>query len=434
MNLHWGKTLQNKWVKIRSRPYVNYSLPLTYNVTEIRLLSQKYYMWDNNNFTSYDGNYSSPHAHNQFLKKSRILTDMMHARVEPHSFTTVVVLASIFLFVTLTVTAAVVVFCRKRNSVFALQKSEQEDEPELELEDLHTDMDYTETDFESEVDTESMRKSTGNLNNESDYDNSPARRPLVPNMQHDSELDDSPVLNTCRRCGADPRGNYQRMVVTAVLEKPLLQECEDTGCDARTCYLEKLQRHYYGFAAVPSDGDSDHEIGPYSMSPPPIINVTYVDDPPSYYDSIQHQQQVTVDIEPTPLEPIHTHGFHEHTLKLHSDPAVVYVELPPKEKKFPTDNSPVVFVELPPKGDKFLQHTLPTSDEQRPHRSRSQGDLPSANTVSLRHVECRPPRPYSNFISTADACTSPIESELPSLEQTLQQLPNPGLSTHHEEQ
>ena len=39
---------------------------------------------------------------------------------------------------------------------------------------------------------------------------------------NESEADDSsplPMRHVCR-CGADPRGAYQRMVVTAILEKP----------------------------------------------------------------------------------------------------------------------------------------------------------------------------------------------------------------------
>ena len=41
----------------------------------------------------------------------------------------------------MTITAAVVVFCRKKNTVFALQKCEQEDDEEedYEMDDLHTD-------------------------------------------------------------------------------------------------------------------------------------------------------------------------------------------------------------------------------------------------------------------------------------------------------
>ena len=410
MNLHWGKTLENKWVKLRSKPYINYSLPLTYNVTEIRLLSQKYYSWEASNYSEYDNNQTWHHSQNQFLKKSRILTDMFTAKAQPHSFTTVVVLASIFLFVTLSITAAVVVFCRKRNSVFALQKSEQEEEGELELDDLPTDFEYTETEIESDPE----RSVSGHVPSEEE-EGSPARRPLVTagQRQLDSELEEIQP-GKCHRCGADARGSYQRLVVAAVLEKPLLAglQAEEGNCDG---YLHKLHQHYYGIAAVPSDNDSDHDIGPYTAlpQPPPIINVTYVDEPPSY-DSIHHQHQVTVDIEPPPLteRTSHTSGHNPRTSMSYHD-KFVYVGLPQKDSKGPLDSSQVVFVELPPKPPTSLPHVEAPVEQHRPQRSRSQGDLPSSNVLSVvSQGEWLPPCPP---IQTTDACTSPIQPELPAL-------------------
>lgn len=47
----------------------------------------------------------------------------------------------------MTITAAVVVFCKKKNTVFSLQKSEQEDDGEYELDEMPTDVEYTETGF-----------------------------------------------------------------------------------------------------------------------------------------------------------------------------------------------------------------------------------------------------------------------------------------------
>ena len=381
MNLHWGKTLEHKWVKIKHRPQ-NYTIYNHYNYTEYKLTAHKYHWNDvviNNNKT---GNQSALYAENQFLKKSKIMTDLMAHGVRSQSFTTVVVIASIFLFLTMTITAAVVVFCRKRNTVFAFQKSEQEADIDYELDDMNTDVEYTETEFESETDSMKPRKSLSHtgVGIESDFENSPARRPLVPNLQHESEIEDSPVHHTCR-CGADPRGQYQRMVVTAVLEKPNrppnlhhLSTDEDMHPEARTHYLQRINRRYYyhGFGGITSDMESDHEA--CSISKPPIINITYADDPPAYesldYLPPGNQHVVTVDIEkyghqfPTlPSENMSQVDVHYSNFSCHNtnntevncektfdnnEAAVVYVELPPKEK-LPLENSAVGFVDLPPK-------------------------------------------------------------------------------------
>ncbi len=365
MNLHWGKTLANKRVRLRSKPLVNYTMPF-YNATEYK--AQRYYYWEDTfRNTTYNG--SSIHAKNQFLKKSRILTDLIGKTVKGHSFTTVVVIASIFLFLTMTITAAVVVFCRKRNTVFALQKSEQETDIEYELEELNTDIEYTETEFESETDSLKLRQSVSQQGGDSDFESSPARRPLVP-LQRESEADESPIRYHRCQCGAtaDPRGAYQQMMVTAVLEKPLhhASASEDSDAEITTRYLKKLNKTYYGFATVPSDVESDHESYSMNMRPPPMINITYVDDPPSY-ESIQHasQQQVTVQIENCQLpsnlvrqnkmDLVYQNSLAmEYGKKSPYGASVVFVELPPENcKKRPLDGSdePVVFVNLPPKPD-----------------------------------------------------------------------------------
>ncbi|XP_061185278.1 uncharacterized protein LOC133193353 [Saccostrea echinata] len=53
---------------------------------------------------------------------------------------TVIALMGIFVFITLTLTAAVIVFCKKKNSVFLLQKSDLHADLDLELEDIQTDI------------------------------------------------------------------------------------------------------------------------------------------------------------------------------------------------------------------------------------------------------------------------------------------------------
>ncbi len=59
----------------------------------------------------------------------RVLTSrLLFFAVQSHSFTAVVSLSCIFLFLTISITVAVVVFCKKKNTVFSLQKCEEEDE------------------------------------------------------------------------------------------------------------------------------------------------------------------------------------------------------------------------------------------------------------------------------------------------------------------
>ncbi len=402
MNLHWGRTLQNKAVQLRHRTKYNISnVAFPYNYTEYKLSGAKAY-WDNlfawrANYTA--SNTSILHAENQFLKKTRILTDIMDHTVRSHSFTTVVVIASLFLFLTLTITAAVVVFCRKKNSVFALQKSEQEDDGEYELDDMITDIEYTETDFESE--TESLkqirspvamprvhRRTMHQIRSSDNIEGSPSRRPLVTERQTESDPEDSPGpgRHVCH-CGGtmDPRGAYQRMVVTAILERPSRNgnEGADSDSELRTRYIEKLKKHYYALAQTAgSDVESENEGGP-QLTKPPIINVTYVDEPPAY-DSLDYKlptnsrpQSLVDGVEgySPPCVPcisvVDVHRPHSPPTRdcqtygneiQKKDTPVMFVELP---KKHPPDDRGVVFVDLPPKDQQF-NGSIPNSPSESP--------------------------------------------------------------------
>lgn len=53
---------------------------------------------------------------------------------------TVIAFMGIFIFITLTLTTAVIVFCKKKNSVFLLQKSDLHADLDLELEEIQTDI------------------------------------------------------------------------------------------------------------------------------------------------------------------------------------------------------------------------------------------------------------------------------------------------------
>lgn len=215
-----------------------------------------------------------------------------------------------------------------------------------------------------------------------------SRRPLVEDIgvQIESEADDSPlpVRHVCR-CGADPRGAYQRMVVTAILEKPHSQggagggsgvtiggggggsESGDSDTELRTKYIEKLRKHYYALAQTASS-DIESENEGCLISKPPIINVTYVDDPPPY-DCLDYKlpksdklPEVSVEVEnykppqPPAFSVVDVHradspvDYALSTPDKKSDIPIMFVELPaPREKKEPPDGASVVFVELPPK-------------------------------------------------------------------------------------
>ena len=80
LNLHWGRTLQNKAVQLRHRSQYNYSSNYNYiNYTDYRPDNPSaLYPWKTNYTGSGgSGNGSILHAENQFLKKSKILTDLI---------------------------------------------------------------------------------------------------------------------------------------------------------------------------------------------------------------------------------------------------------------------------------------------------------------------------------------------------------------------
>lgn len=68
------------------------------------------------------------------------------------SFTAVLVLTCIFAFFTLSITGAIIVFCKKKNSVFALQKCEQESDIDYGLDDLNsTEIEMSDDGFDDDL-------------------------------------------------------------------------------------------------------------------------------------------------------------------------------------------------------------------------------------------------------------------------------------------
>ena len=359
------RTLGNKrrMVTIRSRNKPNYLFPPAYNY------SQAKQDWDTvlERAANRSTNHSALYARNDFLKKSRILTGIKEPEVRTHSFITVIVISSMFLFFTVSLTAALVVFCRKKNSVFALQKcdddEEEEDdadnEQEYELEEMHTDVEY-------EYESESRRHRPSS----SCMLESPLHQPLMPSsssmgapgtydsdpendyVQHLLPATDNKHHNYASTEAHHQHPMYQRMVVTAVLENQHLQteatQPGDNSSRENTSkkLRDKIQKKYEDFAHLThTDIESEFTAYPMCSSNLPVISISYTDDPPSY-DSLSY------------LSP------KEHISKQHSYPKIPYVELteiPVKEQcdsckscnvftTVPEASEPnVLFVDLPPK-------------------------------------------------------------------------------------
>lgn len=75
---------------------------------------------------------------------------------------TVIAFMGIFIFITLTLTTAVIVFCKKKNSVFLLQKSDLHADLDLELEEIQTDISDDFGSFSLEITDEKPSPSVSN--------------------------------------------------------------------------------------------------------------------------------------------------------------------------------------------------------------------------------------------------------------------------------
>ena len=77
------------------------------------------------------------------------------------SFTAVLVLTSLFAFFTFSITGAIIVFCKKKNSVFALQKCEQESDIDYELDDLNsTEIEMSDDGLDDQMGSSTKRSAT----------------------------------------------------------------------------------------------------------------------------------------------------------------------------------------------------------------------------------------------------------------------------------
>ena len=83
----------------------------------------------------------TPYTVGQTMNPS-FLSSLDATLLTPHSHkTATIVIMSIFICFTLSITAAIFVFCKKKNSVFTLQKSDKDKDMEYEMDDMNTDID-----------------------------------------------------------------------------------------------------------------------------------------------------------------------------------------------------------------------------------------------------------------------------------------------------
>ena len=309
-----NSVLKRKWPAKKKKVQQSYR-PVTtesyYNVTE------PFYRLPVYDILRYGNNSMEPHAHNEFQKKTNMLTGIHKPHTKSQSFTVVVTIGGIFLFLTMAITAAVVIFCRKKNSVFALQKSEQGTDYEM---DEFSDTETGEGDIENDLDSSplrskrSSRRSSRHSSHKSFEYTGSVHQPLVlPTACYDSE--DSPIQYRRGLNKSSKPANYQKMVVTAVLEKPIsirnttsLVGSDESDTEMPKKYLNKDTKMYYKVSGVPSDVDSDitdqdkcekskddKKFQTASLHFP--LQTKYSDDPPSYDSLSLAGKQVVVNLQ-----------------------------------------------------------------------------------------------------------------------------------------
>ncbi|XP_053388015.1 uncharacterized protein LOC128551273 [Mercenaria mercenaria] len=67
---------------------------------------------------------------------------------KPHHNIMVAILLGIFTCISITITISIFVFCRKKNSVFMLQKCEQDSDIDLEMNDMNTEVETSDSEYE----------------------------------------------------------------------------------------------------------------------------------------------------------------------------------------------------------------------------------------------------------------------------------------------
>lgn len=158
---------------------------------------------------------ASIYANNGFLRNAHARPDVTpDQRGKTQSMVTVGVIAGLFLFMTFAVTLAVILVCRRRNSVFALPKNDEADDRDYEMDDIITDVDFSETEIDCDTDA-SWNSRASNQQPDSDHVLSPPPTPLVDSNERlaESEAELSPVRTRCScRHDDDSFCGHERLV------------------------------------------------------------------------------------------------------------------------------------------------------------------------------------------------------------------------------
>ncbi len=254
--MHWGGTLQTQWLsEIRTRDPIqqrnsssdNWPQESYYNMGDTMRFFKDTSPWNKS------ANHSALYQDNNFRKKTRMLGDMFgHQTRHPHSFTTVIIISSLFLFMTLGVAVAIVVFCRKKNTVFAFQKSEQEDhDADYEMDEINTDVEYTDTDQDTDPDS----------TQDPSHSEPSSSQPLVRPKHAADDISESPSCHWLNTVQSSRQGKYQKMVVAAVLERrPSHSDTSDDSSEGKSWRYKVVNKRYYGVKPDCNDLDSDLEL------------------------------------------------------------------------------------------------------------------------------------------------------------------------------
>ena len=393
MNRHLGKTPDSGWdAKLKKMKYRRHNYSTMYTPNRTLYAGRDYAIAtvrDSNSTANHSMSTIYANSNNYFFKKTRILTDMMGDKTQAQSFTMVVVIASIFFFCTIALTAALVVFCKKRNSVFALQKSEQDTDPDYEMDEYNTDMEFTETDYDSETDYhESFRMRSPGATN------SPARQPLVsPSTPSKVRLVCSHGTQT-----GDPRGKYQQ--ITSPCEPGVMNDDNDSDNDdipLRSTYLKHPNKTYYAFAAVSSSDANSNQDG--CTQEQPMKTVPCTDDPSNYNNTVSNTQHVNVAAE--------THAQSDNTAESNTHACSIYVAIENgcvvPNGLYPPENIAVTDQKME------KQQILLTTSQSTLHDTNPWGDRTPLIHASYDDTQQPQPSPFTDILS------SPLPSPMPEL-------------------
>ncbi|XP_060083741.1 uncharacterized protein LOC132562992 [Ylistrum balloti] len=114
---------------------------------------QTYSMWENSTATDTNNTTITMVTGYQL---SRVESGLTKGVIYSHR-TAIIVIMSIFVSITLTITIAILMFCKKKNSVFILQKCEQETDTVYEMDDMNTECDFSDQELDIDSYNENLQ-------------------------------------------------------------------------------------------------------------------------------------------------------------------------------------------------------------------------------------------------------------------------------------